>query len=70
MQLISGLFGGGNGDLLAQQQSNQRRSLAQLAAEQGKVDQAAAGGATARGGRLLKFITNTGLSGSGQATLG
>ena len=46
--------------------SNQRKTLADLAAEQGQLDQAAAaGGQRRRGARLLTF-----LSGSGQATLG
>lgn len=46
--------------------ANQRKTLADLAAEQGQLDQAAAaGGQRQRGRRLLTF-----LNGSGQATLG
>lgn len=47
-------------------QAQQRRSLADLAAQQGELDQAtAAGSQRRRGSRLLTF-----LSGEGQATLG
>lgn len=46
--------------------SQQRRSLADLAAQQGELDQAtAAGSQRGRGRRLLTFI-----NGEGQATLG
>lgn len=47
-------------------EAGQRRSLAQMAAEQGQLDQAAAaGGRRGRGRSLLTF-----LSGAGQASLG
>lgn len=45
--------------------AEQRRSLAELARQQGEVNQAAATGARRRGRGLLTF-----LSGQGQATLG
>lgn len=71
MELISSLFGGGNSDAVAQEQANQRRSLAQLASQQGELDQAAATGSSrARGGRLLTFVNSGSLSGRGQSTLG
>lgn len=52
-------------------ESQQRRSLAQFAQQQGEIDQAAAAGAGTgrtrnRGRGLLTFL----LSGDGQATLG
>jgi hypothetical protein len=53
-----------NADQIA---ASQRTSLAQIAAEQGQLDQAAAtGNRRKRGSGLLKFITDT----AGQASLG
>lgn len=61
------LFGGGgssaNNDALAAQQ---RRSLAEIAASKGEVDQAAATGGTKKGNRLLTYLK----LGSAPETLG
>ncbi|RUW39139.1 hypothetical protein EN739_31610 [Mesorhizobium sp. M2A.F.Ca.ET.017.03.2.1] len=62
------LFGGGNDAAKKQLEAQQRRSLADLAKQQGEVDQAAAapaGGARKQGRGLLTF-----LSGTGQDTFG
>jgi hypothetical protein len=45
--------------------AQQRRSLAELAKQQGEIDQAASTGKKARGRQLLTY-----LSGEGQGTLG
>lgn len=71
MDLLTGAAGKtANAQLKLQQDQiamGQRRSLAQLAAEQGTLDQQAAGtGRRKRGSGLLKFVTDAG----GQATLG
>lgn len=74
MDLLTGESGRKQQQLVADQmgqqseqfQASQRQSLAQVAAEQGELDQAAArGGRRGRGRGLLTF-----LSGSGQASLG
>lgn len=70
MDLLTGESGKKQQQLMEQQssqfQASQRQSLAQVAAEQGELDQAAArGGRRGRGRGLLTF-----LSGSGQASLG
>ncbi|TGS86720.1 hypothetical protein EN817_17615 [Mesorhizobium sp. M3A.F.Ca.ET.174.01.1.1] len=64
------LFGGNKGSDIAKQQleAQQRRSLADLAKQQGEIDQAAAspaGGTRKQGRGLLTF-----LSGAGQDTFG
>lgn len=71
MDLLTGQAGKTAAASLKAQQDQigaaQRQSLAQLAAEQGQLDQASAGGGRRkRGGRLLTFINEAG----GQATLG
>lgn len=65
------LFGIGGDDGAAEAAaSQQRQTLASLAAQQGQLDQATATGARAQGGRLLTFINKqTQLSGTGQSTL-
>lgn len=62
----------GDGGAAEAAKANQRRTLAQVAAQQGQLDQATATGARAKGGRLLTFINQNGapLSGTGQSTLG
>jgi hypothetical protein len=54
-----------------QAEAQQRQTLASLAAQQAEADQAAAG-ATGRktGSRLLTFLTDSGLSGSGPDKFG
>lgn len=65
---MEGLFGSNSSNLRKQQEAQQRQQLAQLARQQGELDQQAAqsGGVGRRSGRgLLTF-----LSGTGQDTLG
>lgn len=65
------LLGGGSGEKLAKQQAEQqqRRTLAELARQQGEADQAAAGPTGRKtGGRMLTFLTD--LSGAGANKFG
>lgn len=63
---MEALMGGGARKAAAEQQaSQQRRSLAELAKQQGEVDQAASTGKKAKGRGLLTF-----LSGAGDSTFG
>jgi hypothetical protein len=64
--ILNSLFGGNKAQQQALQAqadqiaASQRTSLAQIAAEQGQLDQAAAGaGRKRRGQGLLKFVTDT-----------
>lgn len=60
----------GDGGAAAAAQAQQRRTLAEVAAQQGQLDQATATGTRARGGRLLTYLNrNAPLSGTGQSTL-
>uniref|UniRef100_UPI003BAA7005 hypothetical protein n=1 Tax=Stappia sp. TaxID=1870903 RepID=UPI003BAA7005 len=68
-EAVSNLFGGGNKSAkIAAEQSaaNQRRSLAQMAAQQAEADQAA----STPGGRRFGSKLLTYLGADGQATLG
>ncbi len=67
---MGGLFGGksGAGDLRRQQESNQRRQLADLARQQAEVDQATGGKAGRKtGSRLLTFLSGNGVDKLGGA---
>ncbi len=72
---MGGILGGGSdeGAKIAKQQAEQqqRRTLAQLAAQQAETDQAAAGKTGRKtGSRLLTFLSDTSLSGTGNDKFG